>query len=101
MVWVSNRLADGATVHGYRDVLLLLTIDGHVCELQLHLRPLYEQDEDGHAAYAIARLLETAGEHYEGERNGNGEYHGQGKLTWANGDFYEGKFSKGKSPRRL
>ena len=35
VVWVSNRLADGATVHGYRDVLLLLTIDGHVCELQL------------------------------------------------------------------
>ena len=90
MVWVSNRLLNvekEASLNGYRDVLVLLKAgdDGHVCELQLHLRPLFVCQEDGFGAYAITRLLETAGEKYEGERNGQGEYHGQGKLTWPDG----------------
>ena len=46
---------DGDDVHGYRDVLLLLSIDGHICELQLHLRALYDVKKNGHAAYAFAR----------------------------------------------
>ena len=36
VVWVSNRLEEG--IYGYRDVLVLLRIRGHVCELQLHLK---------------------------------------------------------------
>jgi hypothetical protein len=57
VVWVNNRLSTGDAVHGYRDVLLLLSIDGHICELQLHLRALHEVMKNGHAAYAIAQLL--------------------------------------------
>ena len=36
VVWVSNRLEEG--IYGYRDVLVLLRIRGHICELQLHLK---------------------------------------------------------------
>ena len=75
IVWVKNRLGDSAAIHGYRDVLLLLNVYGHLCELQLHLRPLYEARENGHAAYAIARLIEgdaTAEAALAAEDKGNG-----------------------------
>ena len=42
---------------GYRDVLVLLCFDGHVCELQLHLKILHEQRKNGHEAYAFLRML--------------------------------------------
>ena len=33
---------------------------------------------------------------YEGERNQEGKYHGQGVITYSNGDKWEGEFKDGK-----
>ncbi len=100
VVWVNNRLGDGDDVHGYRDVLLLLSIDGHICELQLHLRALYDVKKNGHAAYAFARLVDgdrpLRRRPYEGQRNDRGQMHGFGKYTSADNDVYQGQFENGK-----
>ena len=121
VVWVNNRLGDGDGVHGYRDVLLLLSIDGH-CELQLHLRALYDV-KNGHAAYAFAGLVDgdrpLRRRPYEGQRNDHDQMHGfgkyrprrqrrvpgpvrerkmsgQGTFTYADGEVYTGSWKDGK-----
>jgi len=33
---------------------------------------------------------------YEGERNQEGKYHGQGVITYSNGEKWEGEFKDGK-----
>ena len=33
---------------------------------------------------------------YEGEQNQEGKYHGQGVITYSNGDKWEGEFKNGK-----
>ena len=57
--WVDNRLGDESAewMNGYRDVVLILNIDGHLCELQLHLKAMYDAKAEGHRAFALARLI--------------------------------------------
>ena len=76
-----------------------------VCELQLHLKVFFDRRVNGHAAYAVARLLTENSEAlnaetYVGERNAKGQYHGAGKLTWPNGDQYLGAFKNGSKHGR-
>jgi hypothetical protein len=44
----------------------------------------------------ISRLEKEDEEGYVGERNAEGEMHGQGKMTFANGDVYEGQWQADK-----
>ena len=58
IVRVKNRFANPAD--GYRDLLLNIRLsNGHVAELQLHLRHIINAKEKGHKDYEVARVLEA------------------------------------------
>lgn len=105
--WVRNRLVDGS-LNGYRDILILLEnqSNGHIFELQLHLRKFHRWrkpygSKGGYAAYALTQLIQgrdqtLVEEKYEGERNKRGQRHGKGEFTSVHGDVYKGNFAEGK-----
>ncbi|TNE86687.1 MAG: hypothetical protein EP330_21095 [Deltaproteobacteria bacterium] len=56
---VKDRFMDPAS--GYRDMLMNVSIDGHICELQLHVKKMDEAKHDaaGHGNYKVIRDIET------------------------------------------
>ncbi|MCO4746593.1 MAG: hypothetical protein KC912_17495 [Proteobacteria bacterium] len=55
---VKDRFLDPAS--GYRDMLMNVDIDGHICELQLHVEKMMEAKHDsaGHDNYKVIRDIE-------------------------------------------
>ena len=56
VVRVKDRLSEPAS-GGYRDVMLNVEMDGHVCELQLHLKALIAIKSQAHRIYGILRSV--------------------------------------------
>lgn len=121
LVGGKNRFAKPAS-GGYRDMLLLLDIGGHICELQLHYKPCVElKKSGGHRLFRWSRLVTESEILFVGEaephsdgwtRNGfgaeryldgslyvgqwqRGEWHGQGTAFYANGEIYQGEWNRG------
>ena len=61
VVRVKDRLSEPAS-GGYRDVVLNVEIEGHVCELQLHLAKLYGIKSQAHRIYKMKRSVGWEGE---------------------------------------
>ena len=52
-----NRVAH-PTTEGYRDLLFTVLIDGHVCEIQMHIKRMHElKNDDAHSKYKKFRDL--------------------------------------------
>ena len=59
IVKTKNRF-DQPTASGYRDITLNVKINGHVCELQLHLKQIMEVKQGkGHELYEKSRAIEA------------------------------------------
>jgi len=56
VVRVKDRLSEPAS-GGYRDVMLNVEIEGHVCELQLHLAKLHGIKSQAHRIYKMKRSV--------------------------------------------
>ena len=56
VVRVKDRLSQPVS-GGYRDVMLNVEMDGHVCELQLHLKALIAIKSQAHRIYGILRSV--------------------------------------------
>lgn len=101
VITVKNRFAAGAVLEesrtGYNDFLLKLKVRGHIGEIQCHLLPLYNVygDSGPNLSQWFSRLLQRD-DVYEGETNDAGEFHGQGKMSFASGDVYEGAWVNGE-----
>ena len=61
VVRVKDRLSEPAS-GGYRDVMLNVEIEGHVCELQLHLAKLIAIKSKAHRVYQMQRSAGWEGE---------------------------------------
>ena len=61
VVRVKDRLSEPAS-GGYRDVMLNVEIEGHVCELQLHLAKLIAIKSKAHRVYQLQRSAGWEGE---------------------------------------
>lgn len=61
IVRVKNRLSQPAT-GGYRDVMLNVSVNGYVCELQLHLEQLKALKASAHRIYDILRSVGWEGD---------------------------------------
>ena len=57
VVNVRNGFARDYMPGGYRDVNVNVVVEGHVCEVQLHLRPFYRVKADHQEVYEWARAL--------------------------------------------
>ena len=58
---VKDRLSEPAS-GGYRDVMLNMEVEGHVCELQLHLAKLITIKSKAHRVYQLQRSAGWEGE---------------------------------------
>ena len=58
---VKDRLSEPAS-GGYRDVMLNVEVEGHVCELQLHLAKLITIKSKAHRVYQMQRSAGWEGE---------------------------------------
>jgi hypothetical protein len=59
---VKNGFTDSLTAGGYRDIKLNVEVDGHVCEIQLHLKQFYSlKNEKGHDLYNKIRTFKIEG----------------------------------------
>ena len=111
-----NRLKH-PTDEGYRDLMFTVGMtDGHVCEVQLHLKEMMDAKKSGagHAMYKVCRrvlanpivekrtyccALDTycrAQPVGDGERGADGKPEGRGVMVYASGDMYEGEWRAGK-----
>ena len=61
VVRVKDRLSEPAS-GGYRDVMLNVEVEGHVCELQLHLAKLITIKSKAHRVYQMQRSAGWEGE---------------------------------------
>ena len=61
VVGVKDRLSEPAS-GGYRDVMLNVEVEGHVCELQLHLAKLITIKSKAHRVYQMQRSAGWEGE---------------------------------------
>ena len=57
VVKVRNGFARDYMPSGYRDVNVNVVVEGHVCEVQLHLRPFFWVKAGQHEVYEWARVL--------------------------------------------
>jgi hypothetical protein len=62
VVRVKDRLYEEPASGGYRDVMLNVEIEGHVCELQLHLAKLIAIKSKAHRVYQMQRSAGWEGE---------------------------------------
>lgn len=64
---VSNGFMEDYQKNGYRDVKVHVSMEEHVCEIQLHLRPFYQLKDGQHKVYDWSRELrvtaDTRAEH--------------------------------------
>ena len=111
-----NRLKH-PTDEGYRDLMFTVGMtDGHVCEVQLHLKEMMDAKKSGagHAMYKVCRrvlanpivekrtycrALDTycrAQPVGDGERGADGKPEGRGVMVYTSGDMYEGEWMAGK-----
>lgn len=84
---------------GYVDILLNIWIgnekSGHLCEMQLHLKSIYEVKMDGgYNAHKWLRRLLQPDDIYNGKRNEKGQKDGEGKMVYGSGDIYDGHWQK-------
>jgi tetratricopeptide (TPR) repeat protein len=62
VVRVKNGFTDSLTTGGYRDIKLNVAFDGHVCEIQIHLKKFFSlKNQRGHDLYDKIRVLKVAG----------------------------------------
>ncbi|CAN0439393.1 unnamed protein product, partial [Scytosiphon promiscuus] len=54
---VSNGFVRNYEKNGYRDVKVNVIAAGHICEIQLHLRPFYSLKYGLHEVYEWSRTL--------------------------------------------
>ena len=113
VVVVKNRFI--TDVDGYSDILMNVKFgDEHVCELQFHLKDIYNAKKDGgHKSYKWFRLLnviETEGVsvtnadgsctileyNYDGLKDEHGQPHGFGISQKKNGVIYQGNWKHGQ-----
>ena len=109
-----NRLKH-PTDEGYRDLMFTVEkADGHVCEVQLHLKEMMDAKKSGagHKMYKVCRLVPpnpkmeentycSAIENQQpvgtGELGADGKTpEGRGVMVYASGDMYEGQWKAGK-----
>ena len=112
-----NRLKH-PTDEGYRDLMFTVGMtDGHVCEVQLHLKEMMDAKKSpgaGHAMYKVCRrvlanpivekdtycrALDTycrAQPVGDGEKGADSKPEGRGVMVYASGDMYEGEWRAGK-----
>jgi hypothetical protein len=101
VVTLKNRFAAGPILEesrtGYNDFLLKVRVRGHIGEIQCHVQALYAIycEKGPNLSRWFSRLLQRD-DVYEGEKNEAGEFHGQGKMSFASGDVYEGSWSQGE-----
>ena len=99
LVNVQNRLgSDCDEAIGLRDVVLHIDVGGHICEVQLLLRPLLDVALH-HGIHApawirVLRLVRETG--YVGGLNGSGERHGSGARRLHDGSWYAGEWCHGQ-----
>ena len=113
-VTFKNRLKH-PTDEGYRDLMFTVEkADGHVCEVQLHLKEMMDAKKSGagHKMYKVCRLVPpnpkmeentycSAIENQQpvgtGELGADGKTpEGRGVMVYASGDMYEGQWKAGK-----
>lgn len=58
VVRLKNGFKENQTPGGYRDLKLSLKIDGHVCEVQIHVREFVDLKEESHVLYEWARKFD-------------------------------------------
>lgn len=120
---IKNRFLQPA-VGGYMDLLVNVRINGYVCEIQIHWKPLYDaMGEDGRRLAKWFRHFPADGHGYEEEEDGGiidnnaatpggvkrpeqhggqylgdldgGKRQGTGTLYYHSGDRYQGEFHQG------
>ena len=113
-VTFKNRLKH-PTDEGHRDLMFTVEkADGHVCEVQLHLKEMMDAKKSGagHKMYKVCRLVPpnpkmeentycSAIENQQpvgtGELGADGKTpEGRGVMVYASGDMYEGQWKAGK-----
>ena len=99
-VGYKNRIAH-PTPELYSDMLFTVSIDGYVCEIQLHVAVIFNAKKGGagHTMYKLCRLVLQAPivsvDTYTGGYDNGGRRHGQGRMVYASGDVYEGGWKAG------
>ena len=82
-------------------MLFTVSIDGYVCEMQLHVAVIFNAKKGGagHTMYKLCRLVLQAPivsvGTYTGEYDNGRRRHGQGRMVYACGDVYEGEWKAG------
>ena len=79
-VFKSKNRFEKPTDDGYRDILMVVNVGGHLCELQLNTHAILEAKEKGlgHKIYEVTRQLEPVAK--DEAKNGDMSYIAQGYI---------------------